>query len=63
MIGTKSAIRSALTQMPEPVRSLTWTLSATAARYVPAPEPSVARKRRRKSGAVRRTAALRIRGP
>jgi hypothetical protein len=56
MIGTKSAIRSALTQTPDPVSSLMWTLSATAARYVPAPEPSVARKRRLKSGAVLRTA-------
>src|SRR5918993_5369162 len=62
MIGRKSAIRRALTHLPEPVRSNTSTVSATAARYVPAPEPSVARKRRRKSGAVRRTAKLRMRG-
>jgi hypothetical protein len=63
MIGTKSTIRSALTHVFEPVRSKTSTVSATAARYVPAPEPSVARKRRLKSGAVRRTATLRIGRP
>jgi hypothetical protein len=60
MIGRKSTIRSALTQAPEPVRSKTSTVRATAARYVPAPEPRVARKRRLKSGAVRRTATLRM---
>jgi len=32
MTGRKSAIRSALTQAPEPVRSKTSTVSATAAR-------------------------------
>jgi hypothetical protein len=47
MIGSSSAIRSALTQAPEPVRSKTSTVSAIAARYVPVLEPSVARKRRR----------------
>jgi hypothetical protein len=62
MIGRKSTIRSALTHAPESVRSKTSTVSATAARYVPAPEPRVARKRRLKSGAVRRTARLRMRG-
>jgi hypothetical protein len=62
MIGRKSTIRSALTHLPEPVRSKTSTVSAIAARYVPAPEPSVARKRRRKSGARRRTARLEMRG-
>jgi len=46
MIGRSSAIRSALTHAPEPVRSKTSTVSAIAARYVPALEPSVARKRR-----------------
>ena len=58
--GRKSAIRSALTQAPEPVRSKTSTVSATAARYVPTPEPNVARKRRRKSGAERRRSRLRM---
>jgi hypothetical protein len=47
MIGRKSAIRRALTHAPDPVRSKTSTVSAIAARYVPALEPSVARKRRR----------------
>jgi hypothetical protein len=61
MIGMNSASRSALTHLPESVRSKTSTVSATAARYVPAPEPSVARKRRLKSGAMRRTARLRMR--
>jgi hypothetical protein len=42
--GRKSAIRSAPTQVPEPVRSKTSTVSAIAARNVPAPELSVARK-------------------
>ncbi len=46
-IGMKSAIRSALTHFPEPVRSKTSTVSAIAARKVPAPEASVARKSRR----------------
>jgi len=60
MIGRKSAIRSALTQVPDLVRSKTSTVSATAARYVPALEPSVARKRRLKSGAERRRSRLRM---
>ena len=47
MIGRKSAIRSALTHVPDPVRSKTSTVSASAARYVPAPEPSVASRSRR----------------
>jgi hypothetical protein len=47
MIGRKSAIRRALTHVPEPVRSKTSTVSAIAARNVPTPDPSVARKRRR----------------
>jgi hypothetical protein len=43
----KSAMRRALTHFPEPVRSKTSTVSAIAARNVPAPEASVARKSRR----------------
>jgi hypothetical protein len=62
MIGKKSAIRSALTHAPDPVRSKTSTVSAIAARYVPAPDPNVATKRRRKSGAVLRRPRRRMRG-
>jgi hypothetical protein len=62
MIGRKSAIRSALTHAPEPVRSKTSTVSAIAARYVPIPDPSVATKSRRKSGAVLRRSSRRMGG-
>src|SRR3970040_333544 len=62
MIGRNSAIRSALTHVFEPVRSKTSTVSATAARYVPAPEPSVARKSRRKSLSLRLRHVAQVRG-
>jgi hypothetical protein len=62
MIGRKSAIRSALTHVPEPVRSKMSTVSAIAARYVPVPEPSVASARRRKSGARTKRSRLRMAG-
>ena len=38
--GRKSAIRSALTQVPEPVRSQTSIVSATNASQVPRPDPN-----------------------
>jgi hypothetical protein len=62
MIGRKSAIRRALTHAPEPVRSKTSTVRAIAARYVPAPDPSVATKRRPKSGARLRRSRRRMGG-
>jgi hypothetical protein len=62
MIGRKSAIRRALTQVADPVRSRTSTVSAIAARYVPAPDPSVASVRRRKSGARTKRSRLRMAG-
>ena len=43
-IGRKSATRSAATQVPEPVKAKMFSVSATAARYVPNAEPAVARK-------------------
>ena len=52
--GRNSAIIRALTHEPELVRSLTSTTSATVASSVPRLEPSVARNRRRKPGAVPR---------
>ena len=62
-IGRKSAIRSALTHVPEPVRSKTSTVSAIAARYVPeARRRAWRRKSRRKSGALRRRSRRRIAG-
>ena len=45
--GRKSAISSALTQVPEPVRSQTSIVSATNASQVPRPEPKAAKKSRR----------------
>ena len=44
-IGRKSAIRSAASQRPDPVRSKMSTESASAARYVPTEDPAVAQKR------------------
>ena len=52
--GRNSAIIRTLTHEPELVRSLTSTTSATVASSVPKLEPSVARNRRRKPGAVPR---------
>ena len=49
-VGRRSAIRSAATQADDSVLVQTSTSSATRASHVPAPEPRVAKKRRRKLG-------------
>ena len=51
--GRKVTMKRALTHHVESVRSLTSTVSAIVAIHVPTPEPRVARKSRRKLGAVR----------
>ena len=49
-IGRKSAMRSPATHTGDPVRSLMWSVRATAAMYVPKLDPAVARKRSPKAG-------------
>jgi hypothetical protein len=49
-MGRKSAMRSPATHTGDPVMSLMWSVSATAAMYVPKLEPAVARKSNPKAG-------------
>ena len=56
-IGSRSAIRSAATQAEDSVLVQTSTSRATSASHVPAPEPRVAKNRRRKLGSRPRRAS------
>ena len=52
-------MRSAATQIGDPVRFSMWIVSATAATYVPNPDPAVARNRSPNAG-ERRTSPIRL---